>query len=48
MQLKTLQRSGVATRGENLRIKPPFVTNVTSYLVKFIQILQNLYFIYPI
>jgi len=25
-----------------------FVANVTSYLVTFIRILQNLYFIYPI
>jgi len=27
---------------------PLFVANVTSYLVIFIRILQNLYFIYPI
>jgi len=39
--------SSVATRGE-LGVRTPYVTNVTSYLVTFLRILQNLYFIYPI
>jgi len=28
--------------------RTPFVVNMTSYLVTFIRIRQNLYFIYPI
>jgi len=35
-------------RGRVGRLEPPFVANVTSYLVTFIQILQNVYFIYVI
>jgi len=40
-----LVSSGVATvKGVEL----PFVANVMLYLVTFIRILQNVYFIYPI
>jgi len=38
--------SVVATVGGGVRT--PFVANAMPYLVTFIQILQNLYFIYPI
>jgi len=39
------QHSGVATgHWGRVEIKPSFVANVTSYLVTFIRLLQNLYF----
>jgi len=36
------------SHGGILGLEIPFVANMTSYLVKFIRILQNLYFIYRI
>jgi len=40
--------SGVARWEREFGVRTSFVANVTSYLVAFIQILQNLYFFYPI
>jgi len=41
--------SGAAMgEGGGWGLEPPFVENATSYLVAFIRIQQNLYFIYPI
>jgi len=45
---RTQRRSPAGGGGRVLRVNSPFVANVASYILTFIRILQNLYFIYPI